>query len=171
MVFRDHATIVLWRDPAYTLRAESGGFRLEFEGEFFDPARLARDHVRRFRLERDSAQRIPPVALTPDGFVDEWLGLPWEEAWRWSSPGALALSDWHRRLTEDGHFMGEVVHISECEGQPQSWEVAVDRGGYRGPEDLLYFHVGRTSPEEFSMFGVNAQSASECPLSQHRKSH
>lgn len=114
------------------LSIDAAGFQLDFQAEQgLDTGLLVRSHVLRFRVDQDGARRVDPVALDPQGFVDEWLGAAWSDAKGWSDPAALdALGAWHCRL---GRWRGlaftELLEVEPCgAGWPgeECWRVPLD---------------------------------------------
>lgn len=72
-------------DPPFELRAEMDWFAVtrgkhrKLDGE---PG----VSIARYEVDGDRVQRIHPLALRPEDFVDEWVQLNWEDAKRWSNP-------------------------------------------------------------------------------------
>jgi hypothetical protein len=57
---------------------------------------LIRDRTAKYEVKGDHVRRLPPFASKPEGFLDEWLSMPWEEASQWIEPPASAeLQKWH----------------------------------------------------------------------------
>ena len=67
------------------LQVDAAHAELRFHGASIDPDVHNREFVRRYAINGAHAERIPPVALTPRGFVDEWMVSDWSQARRWSA--------------------------------------------------------------------------------------
>ncbi len=62
---------------------------VQFDGGSIDSSVLVRTHVLRYAIGAgDRLTRVPPVALNPGDFVEEWLTSPWAEAAQWLAPGS-----------------------------------------------------------------------------------
>jgi len=75
----------IFREAGATLEAARDSFRLDFDaGQELDAGVLIRPHVARYRIAGNRATRIPPLAGSAAGFLDEWSHMPWRKAARWS---------------------------------------------------------------------------------------
>jgi hypothetical protein len=125
----DESTIFL--SDGYELSIDRGSFTLNFiAGQTLDVGILTREHVIRVRIDGDRAQRIEPIATTPQGFVDEWLRAPWGEISRWSDPALESLHDeiatalsWEERKKD--HFSSSLAPTVTCAGS-REWIVELD---------------------------------------------
>lgn len=62
---------------------------IEYRGGSIDNGTIIRTHVAHYLIQSgDRLERIAPVALSPNDFVDEWVSSAWPEATRWSDPAA-----------------------------------------------------------------------------------
>lgn len=77
---REGDGVVRRRDPAVSMRFEKNDILAEMNVRSFDPTRRSRIAVRRFNFEKDQAQRVAPLALSPPDFVEEWLRSSWSDA-------------------------------------------------------------------------------------------
>jgi len=86
----------------YDLTVKEDRFRVTYKAEqSLDTDILVRDHVLAYRVIGTKAERIGPLAKDPQGFIDEWIGQPWEIARRWTlHPERPAMKAWHDRLKE-----------------------------------------------------------------------
>lgn len=112
--------------PFYRLTADAGRVSLAFNGrQGLDVDVLVREHIWLYAVEGRTASRMMPLARQPEGFVDEWLALPWEEAVRWSDRSRPELERWHATAQQwiDKMYTG----ISEVRSKGRNrWEVEVD---------------------------------------------
>src|SRR5436190_170793 len=67
----------------YGLRFDTGGL----EGGF------TRKQLLEYEVDGDRPVRIDPIAEKPEDFVQEWLSMPEEEAWRWSDVAQVQVSE------------------------------------------------------------------------------
>jgi len=65
----------------YGLRFDTGAL----EGGFTRTQRLE------YEVDGDSHVRIAPIAERPEDFVQEWMSMPEEEAWRWSDVAPVSI--------------------------------------------------------------------------------
>jgi hypothetical protein len=71
--------------------------------------------ISRFEIHPDRVLRIPPLALVPEDFLDQWIQLPWNEAKRWvESTKELDLSRWHEKLGTLSKDSAEINFVQPC---------------------------------------------------------
>jgi hypothetical protein len=140
----------------YKLDVGDAGFQVTYISYMnLDLTMLLRIHIDHYRIIGSRATRIAPLAEKPEGFLDEWIDLPWQEAVRWSDPSnAAALEKWHARLARsydlqslDKHDYGSQFEFSQpCDKPPTRWQIGVSIDSLtrvdRLPEEL-YFTVTR----------------------------
>jgi hypothetical protein len=81
VLFSDERVIFL--DEDYELKAGVDDVRLQWRAsQSLDLGLHTRDHVRHFSVCGDRVERTAPFALAPEGFIDEWAQMPWQEASR-----------------------------------------------------------------------------------------
>jgi hypothetical protein len=80
-----------------------------------------RAQVRRYRIG-DSVERVDPVALQPQDFVEEWLTQPWSEMAERSAPETKAV---HGQLHAD-FVMGEYLDVAPCLMRPGRWRIGLE---------------------------------------------
>jgi hypothetical protein len=73
-----------------TLKVENDIVACHYTSGFGDPDSITRDGVVRYRVQAGHAIRLPPIAKSYGGFIDEWLGMDDAEAARWATPQASA---------------------------------------------------------------------------------
>jgi len=89
-----------------------------------DAEMMERPGIARYRVESDRAVRLPPVALSLAGFIDEWLRINDTEAVPWSGSEAAPL---HHAVAADFHAnVFTWKSVAECAGTPATSEVRVD---------------------------------------------
>lgn len=86
LAFEEKDTIYLGMDNPYKLTARSDGFQVSYWGSFdLAEGTLIRPHVRNYAFSGGGVNRVPPLAVQPEEFIDEWASLPPGEAARWSA--------------------------------------------------------------------------------------
>jgi hypothetical protein len=129
---------------------------IQFNGESLDEGTLVGTHVLHYAIgSGDRLTRIAPFALTPAGFVDEWLQTPWVEARQWLDPRAplAGAQSVHRAVA------GKLVETDEdgiglrCRRDPDLWQV--------GWADQ-HFLVRWRPPYRFSLVDVRPKPFPAC---------
>ena len=82
-----------------------------------------RPAIARYRIESGRAIRLPPLALSFGGFIDEWLSMDDADASRWCSRDAAKQHHdlWARY--QKGSFTWE--HVATCPGTDPAREIAI----------------------------------------------
>jgi hypothetical protein len=169
--FEEIAGIFEWD---YDLTVEADRFRLTFRGnQSLDAGILIRDYVRAFRVTGTKAERIGPLAKEPQGFIDEWIGQPWEIAKRWTlHPERPAMKAWHDRLKERTRDLSTSFDSLETCGPSRSQATLDLDPDQKSPSlpRVLYFTV-RSVGEDFRMERIDVSEEEECPLRSHSFVH
>lgn len=169
---KDARTLYTGVDHPIDLKVYPGRFEMTAAGENrINPEDAYQTFVYSFRRAKAGWRRVQPVALTADGFVDEWIFSPWLLAQEWIEKEALArLRFWHEKLQrldvkgEDGYEVGtEITALQACDARETLWQVgmAIDDPKRRLPEDLTF--VVRKDGEKFLLQGVYLDPPSGCP--------
>jgi len=99
---------------------------IEFRNLSLDPGVHSYETVRHFKIGADRATRTDPIALSPRGFVQEWIENDWNAASAWSAPEHAA-----RLEAAHAHFHGEPVYgeyldaTRRCARAGDLWQVGV----------------------------------------------
>jgi hypothetical protein len=143
---------------------------IEFRDHSIDSGILIRPHVLHYRISAgDTLERIAPVALNPNDFVDEWLTSPWDESLHWSGQkdiGALekAYRATHSQKNKDfvfGEFDG---NATRCRRDQTLWQVAFAPDDGTGSGPAAHFLVRWTAPYTFMMMGAQDRQYPGCDL-------
>ena len=119
-------------DHPYQLRLEPGELLMELRDRSIDGGIHNRAHVLHFKATGSTAERIDPVALQPQDFVDEWLTRPWPEMEsRSAASGGDKLKKWHEFLAGD-FVAGEFQLVQRCREQTGQWQVGIDLDWIKG---------------------------------------
>ncbi|HEU0154664.1 MAG TPA: hypothetical protein VFQ82_01235, partial [Stellaceae bacterium] len=156
VIFSDSAPIYWGNEDYGTLTVRRNEFDLRFHGPSIDPVVHNRVWNRRYRVAGDSVRRIPPFALSPRDFVDEWAVSPWEQAVQWSSPGIAALKAIHRKL-RDGHPF-EYVSARKCSGLPLRYQVEMGQAD----DHVRYYFQLAAGPPQYRMAAIMEEPAAAC---------
>jgi len=146
------------RDEPIKVVIDRDSVAFHFARNARDTAFLVRSSIERYKVERDRATRISPLAVHILGFIEEWLGLDDAEAARWSSPEgtkehASAVAWAKDKLVE---YEGG----SRCTGSPRLWQVSVKLSD---AEDRRFFLVNEDGAESLQMAGFRSEPVRECP--------
>ena len=105
------------------LEVTRDSFRLDYDaGQHLDAWVLVRTHVDRYRIAGNQAMRIPPLADSAAGFLDEWAHMPWRKAAQWSRIPKLARAE-HHTLGTWGLYH-EFDFVQPCPGG-NKWQIGV----------------------------------------------
>lgn len=150
-------------------------YRLVVESDWFSITKLAQRKldgvigvaVLRYQINGDHAQRVHPLALTAETFLDQWIQLPWEEAKRWTKPDS-SLEALHSELTKFRPDSAEIQSVHRCTGdggEGSSWVIKlwIDRHGNQMDRDeTTYIELFFTSGS-FRVDAANATPPKGCP--------
>lgn len=138
-----------------TLTVGREEFDLRFHAGSIDLGIHNRVWVRRFSVIGNAVQRIPPVAVNPRDFVDEWIVSPWRLAAQWSSLKTEALRELHERLRKIRYF--EFESVRRCWDAPDHYQVGLrqDDG-----EPVYFFQV--RGADSYTMAGAATKPAKAC---------
>lgn len=158
----------------YQLRLEPDDLLMEVHDRSIDADIHSRPHVLHFKATDATTERIDPVALQPQDFVDEWLTRPWSEMEsRSADSGRDKFKKWHEFLAGD-FAAGNFEFVQQCQEQTDHWQVAVDLDWIKGkelPEDLrVYFLVRQSGQYRFEMTGISFDRQEGCPGESRRSS-
>lgn len=162
------------RDGLIAIRPD--GFSIEFDaGQRLDTGVIIRRHVVAYQVKDDQVRRVPPFAFEPEGFLDEWVDLPWKEASQWIDASASAeLRKWHERLqtersdTQVRVFPNFVFDPPACKVTRGQWQVGVelipgiDKGSLpKGTPKEAYFTIIQKDAGYF-LKDVSPRGARKC---------
>ncbi len=132
-------------------RAEPNDVMLEFTA-VNDKLNVAFRHtaVRHYSLQGDVVRQMDPVAVTPLGFLNEWLDADWSKSAVWSE--SAALEQWHRSLS--GQWANGV---RRCHEDASLWQVEAEDGP-------LYFLVRWKPPYRFTVANISNRGRPDCTI-------
>lgn len=149
-------------ENAYSLLAGGDTFTLTYNGPMIlDSGIDSRRHVSKYRIAESGVTRMPPVALLPQDFVDEWIQLPWSQASAWNkSADVTRIREWHDRTRTAKSTAGysKLDFVQQCGEGANNWQVALAialAGGIKSLSDDVYFSV---SKEDDSYFVTDIRS-------------
>jgi hypothetical protein len=171
VLFERHEPIYIGNGNFGAIQIVPDGFRIEFEVvQRLDINVFKRKHIAAYRVEGGRVWRVPPFAESPDGFLDEWIDMSWEDAQKWIEPSEVDdLSLWHERLRTNPYGTEFVYEPPACEVEKGLWEVGIEftpdpRGGSLlfGMPEKIYFTVA-LKDGAYSLRNVSSTStASKC---------
>jgi hypothetical protein len=152
---------------AYRVQLMPDDLVIELKDRSIDTRVRNRTHLLHYRVTPVAIERIDPIALTPEDFVDEWLTRPWSEMTRWSSASDRdILERWHGFLSGDSDT-AEIRVVQSCTDKPDDWKIALSMewiAGKKLPEAFtLYFRVQGFGNNVFKMAGVGFHPPDGCP--------
>jgi hypothetical protein len=125
--------------------------------------------VRNYRVEKDKVTLVPPIALYPEDFVDEWLGQPWEFSKNLCLPqNAEKLGKWHQKLGEKDAWSPSILFVQPGKGKEKRWEIGIKTRGKNIPA-VLYFEVVRNG--DFVLSDIQETRRADCPGQTPAESH
>ena len=132
-------------------RLEPNEALVEFGGDSTDVTFLGRRHILHYTFQGDEAQRIEPIALSAQDFVDEWLSSRWEEISEWSEP---ELEEVHKQLPREHDLVsGTFGDVERC-AVSGPWQVPVSFPN----TDERYFLVSEQGEHRYRMIAVRKDS-------------
>ncbi|MGH9613955.1 MAG: hypothetical protein ACRD4P_12830, partial [Bryobacteraceae bacterium] len=112
-------------DSPVNVKLTSSELLLEFASSALDPG-FQRTHVLKYSINRLGVDRIDPVALDPQDFVDEWFKRPWCEMRSRSSSAVAKWQDLLHSYTAEYEFVQPctnragvtqvVLHLMQADG-------------------------------------------------------
>jgi hypothetical protein len=142
-------------DDFGSLEVQADKFDLRFHSSSIDGGVHNRVFIRDFRVLGDKVRRIPPVAVSPRDFVDEWIVSPWKSASAWSLVAQRnELLKAHRGMRKDP--FEEFDSVRKCDGAGNHFQVAVSIN-----EKQKYFLVAAAGAN-FQMESVTHSPNSRC---------
>jgi len=151
----EHTTIYLGVDQAYRLTVNPGGFEIRnVAAQGLDDSIMTRVHAQKYEVKGNRVTRVPPLALAPEDFLDEWVEMKWESASTWvSSTDAAKLQYWHNRLSKEARAKldTEFAFVQPCPAAENisKWQIGLQvegTGEHDLPGDLpdeLFFTISK----------------------------
>jgi hypothetical protein len=174
VLFDEHTSIYLGTEQPYRLNLNPNGFELHIVGaQGLDDSILTREHVQNYEVSGNRVTRIAPMALAPEDFLDEWVGMKWEDASTWASTAdAAKLQHWHDRLSRDGpaKIDTEFDFVQPCKAseKTEKWQIGLQlegAGEHDRPGDLpaeLFFTISKRD-SAFYVESVDKERPPGCP--------
>jgi hypothetical protein len=159
----------IWKgaNDAYHIQLKPDEMLLELQDRSVDAHIRNRTHVLRYSIGPSAVERIDPVALQPQDFVDEWLTRPWAEmALRSSATVRDNLEKWHSFLGGDSDT-GEIRVVQPCTDKQDDWKIVLTMewvAGKKLPESFtVNFRVRALGKYRFEMTAVSFHPDDGCP--------
>lgn len=162
--------VYLGVDNAYKVTASKDSLTLSFIDSSFDSGLLTRPYILKFKIEKDSARRIAPVALRAQDFLEEWMRSSWKEVTQWDHSSTLADAErWHAVLqseTKDASVSYDFVQ--KC-GDRELWQIGLDFEPFSGDKTstnplpaTLYFTIAKRD-SLFYLVSIERRRVEGCP--------
>jgi hypothetical protein len=169
-------TIFLGRENDGLITTTPDSFTIAFDaGQRLDVGVLVRRHMVSYKVDNDKVSRISPLAMEPEGFLDEWFGLPWTEASKWIAGQAFTgLYEWHERMnkgySEQGtDFFSEFIYQpAACRINERQWLIGLEFSANRdkillkGVPKRAYFTVTANQKGEYFIKGISLNGVQKC---------
>jgi hypothetical protein len=161
----DHA-IWFGADEPYQVRLEPDELLMEIRDRSIDAGIHNRAHILHYDAARTPVERIDPVALQPQDFVDEWLTRPWQEMESRSDEGKRgSLEKWHEFL--GSRFVGgDFTIVQACREKSDEWQIGVDLNWINGKELPIslkvYFLIEQSGLYRFKMIDIAFERQEGC---------
>jgi hypothetical protein len=179
----EHTGVYIGVDEPYRITTTRNGFTIHnVDSQSLDPSILTRVHVQKYEVTTEHAKRVPPFALFPEDFLDEWFNLKWEEAALWILAGDKSeFQSWHDRFNRPKRnegFYTEFDFVQPCPSPATEarWQIGLELEGTAEkdlPEDLpeeLFFTVIKRDGA-FYLSGLADERPKGCPGESHPQSH
>lgn len=173
-LLKEETGIYIGVDQPYRLTVRQKGFEIRnVASQSLDAGLLTRVHINKYEVEGDNVKRIVPLALVPEDFLDEWVGMKWEDASRWiSGSRGDELHEWHERLGRPGRddFFTEFDFVQSCPSPYNAprWQIGLlleGSGEKELPQDLpdeVFFTIIKREAA-FFLEGVATDRPPGCP--------
>ncbi len=142
-------------------------FTVEMRDRSVDGGLHNRTHYLRYRVAGASVERVDPVALQAQDFVDEWVTRPWTEMEsRSAATSRETLGKWHEALHAD--FVAGMFTLAQpCKDRPGVAQFGIEfhaAAGHDWPEPLaVFFLVRELRSGGYQMLDVSFNRQEGCP--------
>jgi hypothetical protein len=123
----------------------------------------------RFDVRDDQASRLPPFALRPEDFLDEWVRADWVEVAPLTNKAKGAdLEEWHSKLKALAYDSTEIEFVQPCpkRGQDEStWQLGLwidQRQNRNTPDERIYIEINQRMGAYF-VDGIDKIRPPGCP--------
>jgi hypothetical protein len=122
--------------------------------EEYEPAIL------RYQVSSNSVTRIPPLAVTRSGFIDQWIKLSATEAAQWSAPAAL---EGHRQVNEflKLHANDDHVYFNKISRCESTWQIEA-ASAFNAPTENWVFLLSESGAANMRMLSVEKEPRPNC---------
>jgi hypothetical protein len=155
-------------DGDFRILLERNAFTLDFTDWSITPS-FSRTHILKYAIHQDNVRRIGPVAVNPEGFIEEWMSSPWSLARDWSDPAqSFALGDWHEKLKMEtggkSDLLGSEAFRQTCSPEQKLTQISFPRGfPTTGPKSGdIFFVVRETDLHAYRLVNISRESALGC---------
>jgi hypothetical protein len=171
----EHTSIYVGTDQPFGLTVSPRGFEFRIvAAQGLDDSLLTRVHIQKYEVSGNQVTRVPPLALVPEDFLDEWVGMKWENAAAWASSEEVEkLQHWHDRLSRregSDKIDTEFDFVQPCkvvENIPK-WQIGLllqGSGEHDLPGDMpdeLFFTISKRD-DAFYLDSIDKERPPGCP--------
>src|SRR5208282_5045097 len=126
-LFSKVAGIYLGYDDMEKLVATKTSLHLSFwDWQGLSVDLFTRARVENYEVVGQTVKRRPPIANSPEGFLNEWSDLAWPEALPWTLDTSRSVEQWHEKLEKrySDDLQVELNFTQPCEGK-ESWRMGL----------------------------------------------
>jgi hypothetical protein len=108
------------------IKAGATDFEVRFHSRSIDTGVHNRLFIKHFKVLNNQISRIPPIAASPQEFVDEWIVSKWKEASDWSlAENRKKLKMQHDRLLKQQKHDLTYESIHRCSDTPNRFQIEI----------------------------------------------
>ena len=162
-------------DPSLTVRTTADGFEVRAPLQsFLREGKVSRMGTMRYAVRGGGVHRVEPIAQNAIESVEEWLGMPCDEAREFADeqPGSLTwkmydMLTWRgvKDAAIDRHWSTDYGAIRACKGSPKHFqaEVGTSRGyGAKEEHGTTYYVQMSQVVNGYRMHAVTSQPDASC---------
>ncbi|HVZ18716.1 MAG TPA: hypothetical protein VG897_16485, partial [Terriglobales bacterium] len=154
-VFSDGDGVYIGEDNVYKLTANRNDFQVSYRSNHqLDSGLLIRTHVHHYTFS-PKLERIAPLAMSPNGFLDEWIHLAWPEAEKWTRNPTNYVHRLHD-LLQKAELGGEIELEQPCTNS-KSWLIGL------ADEDLTLYANVELLGNDYYLRGLSFRRPRGCP--------
>jgi hypothetical protein len=123
----------------------------------------------RFDVQGDQVTRVPPLALKPEDFLDEWVKHGWSEVAPWSSASKeTELEEWHSKLSVLAPDSTKIEFVQPCpkRGKDEgTWLIGLwidQKQNRKATDERLYIAISKRIGA-FYLDGIEKTRPEGCP--------
>lgn len=168
-----HTEYGYWRDEETKMNSTPDGFEVHFVGHSIDMAYIRRPEILHLKRVGNTLERLQPIALDQESFVDHWLQIDWNIASRWATKAHIDELHrihelvFHRYDKSQENISYDFGPVLGCSDDPRHFQVLLDRSKFIGKDPYprllshMYFQL-RSDAGIYTMFSVSHNPDAHC---------